>query len=86
MIILPLNHYDLNAIEFALAKTKRNIRVTNMSINFSLKKLKVVMREAAVTTRKKDRKECCNHIQQLKQEIWEKDGILEEDVDRLFNF
>lgn len=82
VIRLPPYHCDLNAIELAWSKIKRLIKDQNIKGDFSLKLLKEKAEEAIEAVSERDWQGYCNHVKSIEEDYWEKDGVLEEEMEQ----
>lgn len=74
---------EFNPIELAWAKVKRLIREQNITADMSLKKLEVATREAIHNVTKDDWMGYCQHVVKVEDSFFEKDGIIDDVVDRI---
>lgn len=74
---LPPYMCDLSPIELIWAQAKRKLREQNITGDLSLTKLENSTKEAFSQISKQDWISCCDHVEKLEKDYWEKDGIME---------
>ncbi|PSN55580.1 hypothetical protein C0J52_12117 [Blattella germanica] len=79
---LPPYHPDLNPIELIWNMVKRKVSEKNMS-RVPLSELKQNTRDAFSTITKDDWIGAIRHVNQISDDYWTRDGLLEEELDRI---
>ncbi|XP_076635454.1 uncharacterized protein LOC143348747 [Colletes latitarsis] len=79
---LPPYNCDLNPIELVWAEMKRNLRERNVSI-LTKDQLETYTAEALNGITATFWNNCCKHVEKLKNEYWEKDGLLKDVVEAM---
>lgn len=79
---LPPYHPDLNPIELIWNMVKRKVSEKNMS-RVPLSELKQNTRDAFSTITKDDWIGAIQHVNQISDDYWTRDGLLEEELDRI---
>ncbi|PSN52480.1 hypothetical protein C0J52_11236 [Blattella germanica] len=79
---LPPYHPDLNPIELIWNMVKRKVSEKNMS-RVPLSELKQNTRDAFSTITKVDWIGAIRHVNQISDDCWTRDGLLEEELDRI---
>lgn len=79
---LPPYMCDLNPIELAWAKVKRVVKEQNVKADLSLTNLENATKAAIESVSVIDWEGFTNHTLKIEQDYWEKDGIMEDVVDR----
>lgn len=75
---LPPYMCELKAIELTLAKIKRTVRDNNITGDLSLTKLQEVTKNAVASVTPADWEGYDRHVIKLENELWVKDGLLED--------
>lgn len=78
---LPPYHCDLNPIEFIWSLVKHKVAMNN--VQQSAKEIEVLVRNAVAEITALDWQKHCKHVDRLAQEMWEKDGLLDEVVESM---
>lgn len=79
---LPPYMCEFNPIELAWAKVKRIIRDSNIQSDLSLKNLKEKTEQAFAKVSQEDWKGFCEHVKNIENGYWEKDGVMETEIDK----
>lgn len=79
---LPPYMCDLSPIELIWAQAKRKLREQNITGDLCLKKLENATKEVFTQISKEAWESCCNHIEKLEKEYWDKDGIMENTMEQ----
>lgn len=74
---------DLSAIELAWSKLKYFIRSHNTAGDFSLTRLQQILSEGLAAITPEDWSSYSRHVINIESEYWQKDGILEDAIDRI---
>lgn len=80
---LPPYHCDLNAIEFVWSSVKRLVKERNVTGDSSLDNLKLLLQTAITEVTSTEWAAHCKHVENVENNYWEKDGLLEDLVEEL---
>ncbi|KAF8778172.1 hypothetical protein HNY73_014920 [Argiope bruennichi] len=83
VIRLPPYHCDLNAIEFVWSSVKRIIKERNVTGDLSLNNLKSLLQTAITEVTSAELGSALQNVENVENNYWEKDGLLEDLVDEL---
>ncbi|KAJ9595987.1 hypothetical protein L9F63_012808 [Diploptera punctata] len=78
---LPPYHPDLNPIELIWGDVKQWVGSKNVS--FKIKDVEMLCRERFKEIGKKEWENVCNKVEENEHEYWEKDGIMEERIEKI---
>lgn len=81
VVRLPPYHCDLNAIEYVWASVKLYIKERNVTGDLSLQNLQSLLKDALSKVDKDEWAEHCKHVEEIEDDYWKKDGLIEELVD-----
>ncbi|PSN42730.1 hypothetical protein C0J52_13606 [Blattella germanica] len=81
VVRLPPYHCDFNAIELIWAQIKADVAKHNLS--FKSGNVKTLFETAVSKVTMENWKSACDHVKSVEKFYWEKDGLVDEVVDRL---
>lgn len=79
---LPPYNCDLNPIELIWGILKQKVALNNVS-GMTLPTLKVATMNAISEISQEQWVSACNHVKKLEEEYWRRDGLMDEEIDRL---